>query len=709
MVAKLIAIFAVLLWQLSSAFAGFPSSGSHVHSAVIFNFLTGGFGATCNGVADDATAMMKVGIAMRANADVMAGKGVTLIIPSGSNCYFNSCPISTDNLAFPDPFLFVPNITILATGATMVGTGSACQKWKTDLANISCNFFFYGGCTGVGPFIGRFNASNIGDTCVTMTTSGDETQFPVGRWAIVSGQGLQIQSYPPNYAVFEYVKIASTPTGQICLTKPLKNAYPFLAAYPAFGILEIGFQNNYTTADGLPRSHTQCAGAYCGGQGVIQLMENGWAGYFHVIGGTWTWGNNVFAPAQTTTWENVLFHGSGTGNCPVPTFSQNFYYINTTLECFVEVDKNVENLTQNGGFTSNLQFQSESVESFNLVGGGSSTVNGTPPLFNCDHSEIRSGKWGNTYGGRSHAFSGAVCQFDSDITGIATNAFQIGPGTNPPPLTTFNYLGSGQFHSVGNLAATVSPPPWWDIGATMTFGEGTGSLNSENNNMTVGTAQWNPNPAFLDLVINTTVTGASIPPNTNQGPEYVIDPMRQWTCVSCTGLGTGLGAGAPWAVENSMPYAQNKPLWVYSNRTYTCANNMINVPNSLDINVIDGYRLDGFFVTLTVNVIRANTNPTDIANGSAIQTFGQTHIFNVATGAQGTYTFNVDLTLAGTRSTTAAGPATGTGGADNFFSPGFSTNTWLGGLVNQRSIGGTVTNGPAAQCPVVSVEYKTTR
>jgi hypothetical protein len=156
-----------------------------------------------------------------------------------------------------------------------------------------------------------------------------------------------------------------------------------------------------------------------------------------------------------------------------------------------------------------------------------------------------------------------------------------------------------------------------------------------------------------------------------------------------------------------MPYAQNKPGFVYINRTYTCANNIPNVPNSLDINVADNYVILGKWVSLAVNVTSADTNPTDSAGRFFFMRPGW--MFNTGTGVESFLNnWDIDLRSTGVRTVTPT-TVTGLTGADAGISaPG--TNTWVGGNSSTNVVNpSNVTNGPAAQCPVVNVEFKTTR
>src|SRR5262249_1004192 len=72
-----------------------------------------------------------------------------------------------------------------------------------------------------------------------------------------------------------------------------------------------------------------------------------------------------------------------------------------------------------------------------------------------------------------------------------------------------------------------------------------------------------------------------------------------WQCANCI--------GSVDAINMSLPGAQNQPIFAYSNLTYTCKNNLPNVPNSNDINNPPQYKIFGKFVSMTINVSQADT------------------------------------------------------------------------------------------------------
>jgi hypothetical protein len=614
---------------------------------VQFN-LVSDFGAACNGVADDSPALVAAGIALAAIPSVQNFGGATLTIPPGSDCRLKSC----GGAAY---FQHVPNFTLIATGARITSTGG-CQKWGVAA------MVFNNGVTTTS----KFNTANPGDTCVTMQNPGHEANFPVGQFVMVAGRGLQIFSFPPNYDVWEYAKVASTPPGQVCFTVPLAGFYP------ATGVVDL-----------LGGNQGRCGGAYCGGPGTLSLMAPEWGGTFHVIGGTWDYDNEVNWTAQTVINDDVTFV-SGFQNCWFPSLVQTVILNNNNYSCHVEIDKEIQSITMNGGAIDVLVFQSSSSTKVDLENGAVTGLGGTPPVIVCNNSQTGL-FFGTSYGATPQTFTGNNCVIPSSAACCAgANSFDaIG--------AQFVYIGNGQFQQSPFDPTFNVPPRWWTLNAPMYMQLPT--LANANNELIVGSSSLSGGV----LTINTNLTGPNLPPPNVAPLQWFADPVRDWSCNNCT--------GSPFALENSMAPAQHKPLWTYTNRTYTCANNMANVPNSIDVNANSGkdaYVLQGAWQTLTINISQADTNPSDSAPLLRIIP-GWTVV--PATGIT-TFVTNLDvnLTIAGTRTLTATA-VTGAQFGDSLAAPGAAT--WVGG--NSSNNFGSITNGPAAQCPVINITFQAVR
>lgn len=620
----------------------------------------------CDGVHDDAPALRW--LADSITATVLRNNPsarITVNFPAGGNCMWKSCPSS---LIAQAPFGGFTNVNLNVTGATMTSSGG-CSEWGVGGVEFD-------GSQGVGSGGGaveqdNFNSSSAGDTCVTMVNSGDEKFYPIGRWVTVAGQGLQIDSFPPNYANWEYAKVASTPTGQVCFTAPLQHAYP------ATGVVDLN--------GGLSPPGQRCANVYCGGPGRLVRMAGNWDGTFHVTGGTWIWDNEIHWAARTVINDNVTFT-SGNQWCWFPSFIQTGILNNNNYpNCSVEVDKEIGSLTLNSSNINTLIVQSGSINSITL-NNSNTGFNGTPPVLNCNNSSSNM-FMGTGYGSQPESFFGTNCRFTTSPTCCSFNNSITIDGTN------WTYT-RGQIKSVNVLCNNgACPQPWWTTGGPMHMHAT--NIGNGNNELTVLTSTLD---ATSHTIVNVSLSGANLPPPGGTSLAWIVDPMRNWNCSNCT--------GSPFALEASMPPAQGVPIETYSNRTYTCTNNLPNVPNGIALDAgADSFPLFGAWQNVTVNVTQADTNPSDTGPLAFFTTGWTIDTGTGATSFLGNGNENIDLKHTGTRIIT--GTATiGLQGSDVFAAPGI--NTWV---ANGPSVGTANTwgNGPAAQCPVFNVTWQLAR
>ncbi len=645
--------------------------GTSANGGKTFNLITD-FGAACagNSAVDDRPAMSAAGVAMRAFQAANPHAPVTLVIPPGSNCTILTCPVS--------PFGGVENFTWVVTNATITG---GCGKWGTG---------DFQGAGGDGTArSNNFNTNNIGDTCVTMTTPGTEVNYPVGNWVVVAGQGIQVESFPPNYVNWEFAQVASRPTNQLCFKAPLQHVYPGIASPSA----------------PLDLSLANCSNIYCGGPGRVVLLGASWGGYWHIVGGTWFFNNPTTWTSRTLIMDNVTFIGSdGSQNCHFPSVVQTITYNNVNFNCIsIEVDKEIDAMIVNGGVIRGFVFQSPSVNSLTITGTAAlSQTQGAPRSTICNNSTLGGFSMGNSLGTMPQSFSGTNCSFSS----VGNSGFFNGltPAANQGSAAPHQpyYNGDGTFHEdhadiYGGLAQ------WASTGGKMNM-IFSGAINADNE-ITIGTSNI---PGFVpgstDQTIIYPVTpnfGATLPPSAI-APAWFTDQARDISCSGCL--------GSRIAFDLNFSAAQHQPLNTYVNRTYTCSNNIVNVPGSYDINAGDGagngLAMSGQWVSLIINVSVADTNPSDA--GGALLPVRPGNVFNTATGVM---TFSpggddsINLIHAGMRTiltTSTSGALAG----DTLNAPG--ANSWMAGSGNQLQNPG-VTNGPAAQCPVVNVAWQTTR
>jgi hypothetical protein len=662
-----------LVWP-TLAYAGFPSTAIHKPSPAVFNIIT--LGAVCNGVANDDPLFATATNVIRADPRVVAGHPVTLIVPPGSTCLFGSC--SSNYWGF-----YNTDITVVATGATFTSAGGCLQLGNGNIVP--------------GPIQKAIQTTTPGSSCVSMMNSGDETNYPPGQWIIISGVGFQGGGFPPNWGNFEYQQVKSTPTGQVCFVSPVVGTY------------------KQTWTDGGPFAGItgQCVNVVCYARPYLVLMRTAWNYTIKQIGGTYLWDQNLIINSRLSEFDNVTWTGVGSSShtCYIPTFSQTIVFNNSTIAtCNSETDKLVTNWIVNGGHLNVLEYFSSSILNMTLnFGAIVDTFQGSPQNLICNNSTIGSVAFGSTYGGGLGTFTGTNCHFTGNITNnFNNNGFCIDDGS---------HICTGIFSAGAlQLVGSATPGSGWCLSYdTGIWLPGTHLIWSADAGRYVGFPFTIGDNSFVGLnnanfcgtlTINTTL--ASAPPvaisAVNHRPTAIPDNMRNWQCPNCT--------GTLQAIDFSQAGAQNAPLWTYSNLTYTCKNNVANIPNSIDANNVPiGYGMYGNFTSFTFNVTRADTGPNGTLNWSQL---GNAHFLNQTTGAAQSLTETVNLKIAGLRTVLPAS-VTGAQSGDNLNAPG-------GGGANQWVLNdGTVFPGPtntldqdltseaASQCPVFTITWQTTR
>jgi hypothetical protein len=643
----------------SLAISGTSSSGVSCASfqcSVEFNMKID-FGAVCNGVANDDPTFNSAHSTMIADPRVVAGAAVTLVIPSGSLCNFNTCT----GFSY---FSGLNDLTVVMTGATMQTFASGCLQWGN------------GSITTTQKAI---HTASAGANCVTMITPGDETNFPVNSMVVINGVGYQGTGFPPNWAFFDYLRVNSTPSGQVCFSTPLVYSYKKIWVDQGF----------------------QCAGSYhCGSNPYLILMDTSWNHTLKIVGGTWNWNGNMVYPARYAEFDNVTWNGIGPVNhtCFIPSFSQTIIFNNSYINnCNVEADKIVDSWIINGGHINNVLFQSSSIKNITLNGSVIDSMTGTPQKVVCNNSTIGNISFGNSYGVMT-SFAGTNCNFTGAISDFYSNTGACVAGT-PSYCTHWTYAGGGviQYPSWRRSFDV----PFWAPGTVMTWTGSAGRMSGFP--FTIGDNSYStPGVDGGTLSINTTLTGGSLPPvpyDPSSGLIAIPDIMRNWSCSSCTGTAQ--------AIDWSQAPAQGQPLWTYTNRTYTCTANIPNIPDSLDLNNPPGFAEVGNWVSLTLNVSTADTGPLSSVNLSDLGGF--LHLVNQSTGTETFYTLAINLKIAGSRvitPTTVTGAQTG----DSVSAPG--ANSYVVGDTSSSAhinIDQNLTTEPAAQCPVLTMTWQVTR
>jgi hypothetical protein len=501
-----------------------------------------------------------------------------------------------------------------------------------------------------------------------------------GQWLIVAGQGTQVFSYPPNYDPYEYKKVYSSnsSTGVVCFESPL--AVVYLDTLPDEGL-------------------SNCGGPPCGGPGRLVGMHPIWDGTFHVIGGIFNWDGELNWGSRNTINDGVTFTSNGQ-NCWYPSFIMNAYLNNyNNAVCTSEIDKEIDNIFVNGGI-GKFVVQSSSAKNIAITNGAYWYLGGTAKHTSCNNSHVDL-LIGNSYGS-SVSFSAVNCLFDN-VNCCVSNTFPIGPLGTPGFPAPWDWNGFDGFHRVVDFNGGDQPAPWGVVGTRMHF-QCCNQYNMGGDYTITGFTQ---DSVTLDATIHTTLT--ALPPNVQGSPSGFVgeardDQARIWSCVNCTGTTPDSDADAR---DFSQAGAQGVPLWTYSSRTYTCLNNVANVANSIDINNSPLIHVMGTFVSLTVNVTRADTTGNTGVTGTSAK-FNNLPIDDQVAMMTAIFPWTVDLTHTGVRTITPT-TTSGSVGGDILAVPTPGVNAHMTGDPISGIYPNNVVNGVAAQCPVVTVTYRASR
>jgi len=362
-----------------------------------------------------------------------------------------------------------------------------------------------------------------GASAITLVNLGDYTKFPVCRWVLLQGIGLQSSGGPSNPFYFEYVKVLSvnSSTGVITFTTPLVNSYkstwpiiwPGNLAYGGPGIacvMGASWDQDLTIND-------------------LTVSQTAWAG--------------VYGSARSVKLNNVTF----TKYTPAPSNGLLYEMTDCTVYAgviYMEPDKLLQQLNMYGIVvqgTNYILFQSSCVQNVLIDQSGTRrssipTIQGTPGNIIINNTDITTKLYigASGYGwaksvltdtssiiaGLSHSTNRKVkTAFTNHTGGVLSLPKSGGPWTNGVPgakffygnsdgVTTFNYgyaftisdmyddgLGSGgnfffqtdapdTFPTIaGGLATHICPTPCWDC----TFGYNAANAPAVNDQAT-GTA-----------------------------------------------------------------------------------------------------------------------------------------------------------------------------------------------------------------------------
>jgi len=641
---------------------------------VISKNIVTDYGAACGGPSVDTSAADEAAFEAFREAFQGSPNEVDLHIPSGAVCCFDSTYQQNSGWIFGGTSgtqivtsSGIPDLKVIGDGAGAT-FAAGCPDSSPDSGD-----YFLGG-HGLFPDSSSISAYvqsvSAGQSCVTLVTPSLSSIFTVGRWGLMTNGDLQGYGYPLNPIIFQYVKITSinSGTGQICFDQALTNNYS--STWPLY------WGGGPTGGPGQNINEGGPAQLYAEAQDWGNTIE-----YDNVIFDNPNY--QTYAINYSTTYNNVTWTGD---DCSVPAQSyQTVFNNNTGAACGVEIDKLNSNITYNGGTWHHILFQSANSDTNVTFEGGvtiGSTI-GTPQNLTCNNANLGSLSLGAVAYGVSQTFSGANCVIASLTPGgfhENTNNFTVSSGTL-------------------SIASTSGPVTWAIPGSKPFF---SGSLDYEGVPFTITSLSTDGN----STLIGTTLTGNAFPTLPKEGGTDLFiqtDPMPLWSCSHCTGTSS--------TVDLSQAGAQNAPIYTYSNRIYTCTNNVATIEAVnpgvpvIDINSPpDEPEIWGTLATVTVDVLTPDTS----GNGTVAFHLGG-RFDNYATlnssGAEVNFGPIINLKTAGTRTITQSS-VTGAQTGDTLGSaPGAVTMT----SAMPPYLGTNISGDAAGTCPVVAVTLQTSR
>lgn len=633
-----------------------PVAGGMTHgtAGTQVNFLTGGFGATCNGVANDTPAFANFVTAHAGTAPVV------LTMPA------STCCISTGAPAYL--FRGVRNLIVNGYG------GSVSQNCPGSVG------IFQLASKGIFPNTSAsFSLSqsvSAGASCLTLVTVAEASRAVAGRYVAMTAldQYAQGPNFPTLAGAFEFLIIASSnpSTGQVCFTTNLVNSY--LSTYPY-----------YYCGSGCPLTGPEVTT----GPATLMFFEAEWDGSLQINGLTIDQTTiQTYAVLRSVKFTDVTFTGTFCGT-PTQTMDWTVDRVNGAT-CGMEVDKLIGTVTINASTWQTVTVQSAGTVKTIAYTGGTVISNraGTPDNTICNNSTLADLRLGAQSYGRSLTFSGNACNF------AALNV------AAPLQNVTSYTLSSGTV-VIPDSVLTAQPATttwgWADPPSKPLF---SGAIAYEGSfNITGPITQSGGNTR-----IGTDLPGSAFPTIPLQGGTtwYVrADPMPNWSCVNCT--------GSLIAVDLSNACAQGRPVFECTSRTFTCAANIANVPGSININSASmgqpwGAPLAGSTPTITFAVSVPDTSPTGTLVWHPFGQFGTQVVPIPASTTTGNYNPILNLKLSGTRTIASTGSA---GGQSGDSLPSLSTVQNFGGPFN--SFLATAVPNVAATCPVVTVTMQLSR
>jgi hypothetical protein len=332
----------------------FPGANVYCLTATVAGKCpAGAFNATCNGIADDTTALRSF---LAAGAAANPTKAV-LYLPIGSRCNFgivNNFVVDT-NLNMPaGGFQYGAGIQNLVVW----GYGASANAWGVLGESFGHN----------NTTTARIVTVAAGSPTVTLVTGGDASKFASGDTICVTGIQLQNGGFPQNFQFFEFRVITNIAGSVITLSSPLTYAYK--STWPVYAA------GSSSTED-------------YGGPGTIYKMGPSWNTNAAIYGLGFVptdpaGGIEIPIAGRTIAFYDIAFQQnaiSDSGSGPAPSASESVWFFNSTASTLhnsagYEIDKVISFMGMVNN-SAHLFFQSASPAN-TLITNFTGSVSGTP-------------------------------------------------------------------------------------------------------------------------------------------------------------------------------------------------------------------------------------------------------------------------------------------------------------------------------------------
>lgn len=596
------------------------------------------FGATCNGAGNDNTAFTAFNTWALNWQKTNTGL-IELTIPSGSVCMFTSA--GGGNWFAKG----IKKLKINGTGATLSdnnGTG---------------NGYFLGGRGIIQDNVHSSRVASVqaGMNTVTLKNLSESSRFTVGNWAVLTGLDMMGYGYPPNPAVFEYVKIVgiNSSTGVVTFESPLKNSYK--STWPT-----------YWAGNGFEADQ--------GGPATLYALDPSWDTEVEYVGLTFDGGSavgQVYPNGKSFIFRNVT---TTAGASIIPTQNQTITFIDSNFpDNIIEMDKMVEKITYDNVTVRSIDFQSSSIALFELKNSRvTNRLTGTPKkavMSNSTIAELRPGPIG--YG----AADEVIC------TNCVINSFIRGGYIDQGGITNqgvnIDYTVNGGVIAVSK--ANHGPVMWAVPGVTAFFG---GTQHNVGAPFTVLDVSEDGTKTYISTSLTTTGF-PKLPLYGGTKLTILPHPAPKFTCTNCT--------GDPAVVDLSQAPA-GAPLYSYTKRTYT---------GNLAKGVTTGATVWGKLVKISINVTKPYTGSRSTLTMNPLGQFYYPVV--KSDGTEFSYVPAIDLKQVGERIITPTG-VTGQKSTDSNLA--VSEAVWFTKEISPF-LGADISAEPSSVWPTVTIEIIT--